>query len=70
MSTLEIYTRLLTELHIAHADRRTFSTRLHLQDVLPALRDKAAEEQGLSPELVQDSCERHAYKTAARGGWN
>lgn len=59
-SAIEAYTRLLTEMHIDHAARRTFTTRLRLQDVLSYLRDKAAEEQGISAELIQNSCEARA----------
>lgn len=65
-SALECYTRLLAEMHWTKGNRRTESTRLQLQDVLSYLRDKAAEEQGLAAQFVQDSCESRASELAHR----
>jgi len=68
MIALEMYTRLLTELHFAHRTRDTFHTRMRLQDVLDALLRQAAEEAGLTPQHIRASCERHAQACALKSG--
>jgi hypothetical protein len=61
----EIYCRLLTELHWTKASGLT---RLALQDVLCALREKAAIEQGISQQEVQDNAESIATTAVMQEG--
>ena len=68
MIALEMYTRLLTELNFCYRNRDTFTTQLKLRDVLNALRDQAAQDQGLTPEHIQRSCEAHAQACALKHG--
>ena len=64
MTNMTLYVRLLTELNHKHGDRRTFTTRLRLQDVLGELRDRAALERNASEQETQDEAERQAWRAA------
>ena len=68
MTGMELYVRLLTELSHHHADRRTFTTRLRLQDALCELRGRAAVEQGDSlGQETQDEAESQALSAVKKG---
>ena len=62
MKQFKLYVRLLEELRLDHAARSTIQTRLRLQDVLIALREKAAREEGESEEAVQRRAERESWE--------
>jgi hypothetical protein len=69
MGKFELYVRLLTEMSHRNGERKTFSTRLRLQDVLIELRNMAAEERGDSlGQETQDEAEAEALRRCMKGG--
>ena len=64
MTTYDAYRRLIEEMHHLKGNRSTHETRANLQDVLSALRDKAAIEEGWSEQETQDEAERAATLAA------
>lgn len=61
MTNFQLYVRILTELHMTHANRSAGEARVRLQDVLCDLRDRSAAERGdLDGEVTQNEAEHEA----------
>lgn len=67
MTDMQLYTRVLTEMHWIHGKRSTDSTRLALQDVLVELRNRAAAERNdPTGQETQDGAEAEASLRARK----
>jgi hypothetical protein len=61
VTDMQIYVRLLTELHPRHGDRSALRARSDMQDILCELRDRAAVEIQMSDEETENEAESQAF---------
>ncbi len=70
MTDMELYVRVLEELNWRYSERRTWDTRGAMQDVLIALRARAAKERGdILGEETQSLAEREARQKLVLCAW-